>query len=107
MLNGATKIGNYCCLMNLTTFADGDLKEIGNECYIATNVVVAHRIKIADGCKISACSFVNKSFDTKNMLIGGVPAKVLKACEPWTQECREDVELCERLRKNMGLEYLS
>lgn len=106
VLNGATKIGNYCCLMNLTTFADGDLKEIGNECYIATNVVVAHRIKIADGCKVSACSFVNKSFDLPKMLIGGVPAKVLKSCEPWTEECKEDVELCERLRIKMGLEYL-
>ena len=92
--------------MNLTTFADGDLKEIGNECYIATNVVVAPRIRIADGCKISACSFVNKSFDRPNMLIGGVHAKVLKSCEPWTEECREDVELCEKIRRKMGLEYL-
>lgn len=40
------------------------------------------------------------------MLIGGVPAKTLKACEPWTEECKEDVELCENLRIKMGLEYL-
>ena len=106
VLNGATKIGNYCCLMNLTTFADGDLKEIGNKCYISTNVVVAHRIKIGDGCKISACSFVNKCFEAENKLIGGVPAKVLKDCEPWTIECQEDVETCEKLRLKMGLEYL-
>lgn len=106
VLNGATKIGNYCCLMNLTTFADGDLKEIGNKCYISTNVVVAHHIKIGDGCKISACSFVNKCFEAENKLIGGVPAKVLKDCEPWTIECQEDVETCEKLRLKMGLEYL-
>ena len=106
VLNGATKIGNYCCRMNLTTFADGDLKEIGNRCYISTNVVVAHRIKIGDGCKISACSFVNKCFEAENKLMGGVPAKVLKDCEPWTIECQEDVETCVKLRLKMGLEYL-
>lgn len=68
VLNGATKIGNYCCLMNLTTFADGDLKEIGNKCYISTNVVVAHRIKIGDGCKISACSFLISALRQKTSL---------------------------------------
>lgn len=103
VLNGATKIGNYCCLMNLTTFADGNLKTIGNEVYIATSVVVAKKVTIADGCKISACSFVNKDFVTPNTLIGGVPAKALKECRPWTDECREDVEECEHIRKEMGI----
>lgn len=103
VLNGATKIGNYCCLMNLTTFADGNLKEIGDECYIATSVVVAKKVKIADGCKISASSFVNKDCLEENMLIGGVPAKIIKKTTPWTNECREDVEEYERLRLEMGL----
>lgn len=35
-----------------------------------------------------------------------MPAKVLKDCEPWTIECQEDVETCEKLRLKMGLEYL-
>lgn len=103
VLNGATKIGNYCCLMNLVTFADGNPKIVGNEVFIGTNIVVAKDIRIADGCKLSACSFVNKSFKTPNMLIGGIPAKELKACSPWTDECRADVEECERLKNAMGL----
>ena len=103
VLNGSTKIGNYCCLMNLVTFADGNLKNVGNEVYIGTNIVVAKEVTIADGCKLSACSFVNKSFTTPHMLIGGVPAKELKACQPWTDECRANVEECERLKKVMGL----
>lgn len=52
------------------------------------------------------CSFVNKSFNVKNMIIGGIPAKVLKSCEPWIKECKEDVELCELIKRKMGLEYL-
>lgn len=104
ILNGATKIGNYCCLMNLTTFADGNYKEIGNHCFIGTGVVVAKAVKIADGCHLSACSFVNKIFDIPNQLIGGVPAKVIKSCPPWSEECKSDVILCEQLKEQMGIE---
>ena len=49
------------------------------------------------------CSIVNQSFATSNLLIGGVPAKELKVCRPWTDECRADVEECERLKSVMGL----
>ena len=69
IINGATKIGNYCCLYRCT-FADGNPKHIGNHAFFGTNVVVCKKTNIADGCSISAMTFVNKSIDIPNSLWG-------------------------------------
>lgn len=83
VINGANKIGNYCALMNNVCIADASPKKIGNGIYFATNVVVAKETDIADGVKISANSFVNKTIDKENSLWGGTPAKYIKDTEPW------------------------
>lgn len=103
VMNGATKIGNYCCVQNNVVIADGAPKSIGNNCFIASNVVIAKHVTIADGCKISACSLVNKDCLTKNILLGGVVAKPIKECLPWTEDepYKDEYERCEKLRKKM------
>lgn len=77
IINGATKIGNYCCLYRCT-FADGNPKHIGNHAFFGTNVVVCKKTNIADGCSISAMTFVNKSIDIPNSLWGGYQQSCLK-----------------------------
>lgn len=103
VMNGSTKIGNYCCINNLVTFADGNPKNIGNRVFIGTGCVICKNVTIADGCKISACSLVNKNFLDKDILIGGVPAKKLLPCKPWTEEYQERIDRCEKLRIEMGV----
>lgn len=104
IISGATKIGNYCCLYR-ASFADGHPKRIGNHVFIGTNVVVAKETAIADGCTISAMSFVNSSILKPNQLWGGVIAKYIKECRPWTEEqpYRDEYERCEMLKKELGL----
>lgn len=68
IINGATKIGNYCSLANNIVIADGNPKYVGNHVQIASNVVIAKRITIADGCRISFCSFLNSNALINNML---------------------------------------
>ena len=106
ILNPGTRIGNYCCLYR-STFADGHHKHIGNNIFIGTNVVVCKETNIADGCSISAMTFVNKSIDIPNSLWGGVPAKLLKSSiKPWTEEqpYKDEYERCEQLRKKLNIE---
>mgnify|MGYP000115518614 CR=1 FL=1 len=71
VINGNTKIGNYCSLSNNIVFADGWPKKIGNDVFIGSNVVFARTLTIADGCKISSCSFVNRNVLENNILVGG------------------------------------
>ena len=50
--------------------------EIGSNCYIGPNTVIAKGVSIGDGCIIGANSFVNKSF-AKGAKIAGSPAKII------------------------------
>jgi acetyltransferase-like isoleucine patch superfamily enzyme len=48
---------------------------IGNDVWIGGNSVITAGVALADGIIVAAGSTVTKSFDEKNIIIGGVPAK--------------------------------
>ena len=50
---------------------------IGNDVWIGANSVIIAGVKIADGSVIGAGSVVTKNI-TKNSIVGGVPAKLIK-----------------------------
>lgn len=85
VINGNTKIGNFCCFSNNIVFADAQEKNIGDDVFIGSNVVFAKKINVADGCKISSSSLQNKCADVPNMLWGGVISVPIKPCIPWTE----------------------
>ncbi len=51
-----------------------DIK-LGNDVWIGGNSVITAGVTLADGIIVAAGSTVTKSFDEKNIIIGGVPAK--------------------------------
>lgn len=50
---------------------------IGSNCWIGSKVTILDRVKIGNNCVIAAGSVVTKSFPD-NVVIGGVPAKIIK-----------------------------
>ena len=51
--------------------------EIGNNCYIGPNTIIAKGVKIGDGSIVGANSFVNKSFPPGSKIAGN-PAKAME-----------------------------
>ena len=51
--------------------------EIGKNCWIGAKVTILDGAKVGDGCVIAAGAVVNGEFPD-NVIIGGVPAKILK-----------------------------
>ena len=49
---------------------------IGNNCYIAPNVIIAKGVTLGDGCIVGANSFVNSSFNAGSKIAGN-PAKIV------------------------------
>ena len=51
--------------------------EIGNNCYIGPNSIVAKGVKLGNGCIVGANSFVNKSFPDGSKVAGN-PARIIE-----------------------------
>ena len=56
---------------------------IGNHVWIGARCTVLKRAYIAENSVVGAMSLVNKRFDIPNILIGGVPAKIIKSGINW------------------------
>ncbi len=48
---------------------------IGNDVWLGAGSIITAGVSIADGIIVAAGSIVTKSFDTPNIVIGGIPAK--------------------------------
>jgi len=54
---------------------------IGNNCWIGMNSVILPGVNLGDHTIVAAGAVVSKSFPDGNVLIGGIPAKVIKKIE--------------------------
>ena len=91
---GGLRIGSYCSISAGVQIYTHDTVDwatsggrasaahapttIGNNCYLAPNVVVGKGVSLGDGCIVGAQSFVNRSFPAGSR-IAGCPAGPIKA----------------------------
>lgn len=59
---------------------------IGNHCWLCEDVTIAKGVSLSDNTIVASKSYVTKSFDKSNIIIGGVPAKIIKENTTWSSE---------------------
>ena len=57
---------------------------IGNNCWICEDVTISKGVSLADYTVVGTKSYVTKSFDKTNVIIGGIPAKIIKENISWS-----------------------
>jgi serine O-acetyltransferase len=82
VINGATRVGANCRIhvcVNIGTAAGYSNKAptIGDNCYIGPGAKLFGPIILGDNIAIGANAVVNKSYPEGNVILGGVPAKVI------------------------------
>lgn len=51
---------------------------IGNHCWICEDVTITKGVKLPNDTIVAAKAYVTKSFEKPNIIIGGIPAKIIK-----------------------------
>ncbi|MCR5696853.1 MAG: hypothetical protein K6G73_07765 [Marinilabiliaceae bacterium] len=82
VVGGSNRIGNYAVLHTSTCISDNG-KIIGDGLYLSTGAKITSKIKLGNNISIGANSLVNKDCVQDNVLLAGMPAKVIKQEETW------------------------
>ncbi|OQY27028.1 MAG: hypothetical protein B6244_11890 [Candidatus Cloacimonetes bacterium 4572_55] len=69
-------------LTDYNKFMDGPPIRIGRDCWITTGVTITAGVELGDHVIVAAGSVVTRSFPS-DVMIGGVPAKIIKKLEPY------------------------
>lgn len=62
---------------------------IGDHVWVAPGTTIAKGAKIPNNCVVGAKSFVNHKFTTKNCLIAGTPARIVRKGIDWSRDNQE------------------
>lgn len=60
--------------------------EVGNNVWVCQNAYIGKNVKIPDNSIVGAFAVVTKTFDEKNIAIGGNPAKIIKRNIAWKRD---------------------
>lgn len=120
VVGNTNRIGNYAVLQTSTCISSNG-KVIGDGLYMGSGAKITSKVTLGNNISVGANSLVNKDCLQDNVLLGGMPAKVIRQEETWyirdskTQpehkmafgisgdSFAERVKKVEALKKQMGL----
>lgn len=80
IVNPKAKIGAYCDIhqgVNIGEGVDGCAPSLGDHVWIGPGAKLYGNIEVGDNCMIGANAVVTKSFPSGNVVLAGVPAKIV------------------------------
>jgi acetyltransferase-like isoleucine patch superfamily enzyme len=78
---------------------------IGNNVFIGNNCIILPNVVIGDNCIVAAGAVVTKSFPS-NVVIGGVPARVIKSLSDYKEGVLNKMDHTKTLSKGEKKKYL-
>lgn len=110
VVGGGNKIGNYCVLHTSVCITAG-MKTIGNGFYVSTGAKILKDITVSDNVSVAANSVLRNSVEQSNLLVGGIPAKIIKSTEAWYirdgEKYYKRVEKVESMREMLPKQFLN
>ena len=70
-------------IMNYRKYVPSSAIIIGNNCWIGANAVILPGVQLGNHVVVAAGAVVTKSFQEDNILLGGVPARIIKHLPPY------------------------
>lgn len=68
----------------------GGFVKIGNHVWICSNAMILKNTIISDDSIVAAGAIVTKQFESKNIILGGNPAKIIKTNVNWSRQSAEE-----------------
>lgn len=104
VIGHSNRIGNYAVLHTSTCISDNG-KVIGDGLYLSTGAKITSKVNLGDNISIGANSLVNKDCLQNNVLLGGMPAKIIRQEETWYVRDRfeQKIQKVEEFREKYGV----
>ena len=120
VVGNTNRIGNYAVLQTSTCISSNG-KVIGDGLYMGSGAKITSKVTLGNNISVGANSLVNKDCLQDNILLGGMPAKIIRQEETWyirdsqnrserklafgisSDSYAERVKKVEALKKQMGV----
>lgn len=80
VIGARTRIGSHCTIrpgVVIARTADGFSATIGDYCHLGANSVILNGVSLGNNVTVGAGAVVTKSFEEDNIVIAGVPARII------------------------------
>lgn len=69
--------------IDFTKYIQTDPIKIGDNCWLGANSIILPGVQLGNHVIVAAGAVVTRSFEEDNILLGGVPATVIKKLDPY------------------------
>lgn len=92
-------IGPYVCIISMnhdmydyTQYVQEEPISIGDNCWLCAHSIILPGVQLGNHVIVAAGAVVTKSFEEDNILLAGVPAKIVRRLSPYGTKVKNDVD---------------